>query len=248
MVAVSEDQVEPGQILTQSEPQTKARVPNLIVASLGAIRKDKPNGTVIARVLVDGTRRTSVKSRTRIRDQERAPIASDIKRAMRETSPNGEETFELTSDGSEAHQQVPIHPRDLHLLGCQVQKGCLCPYRRHVRWRQRPFFLGRVAGDIGPRSRYLIGNRTGTWHLLVTDDVHTGMVGAGYGNSFLTSFTLCASCNVPFLAGADVGKERDKVVWVGLEPLHLTRHLGVPIGAPSGSLRTNTHVHTPCVI
>ena len=39
-----------GQVLKFTEPEARARFPNLVVASLGANRKDKPNGTVTARV------------------------------------------------------------------------------------------------------------------------------------------------------------------------------------------------------
>ena len=72
-------------MLKLSETEARARFPNLVVASLGANRKDKPNGTVTARVLFDGTHGISVNKRTRIRDQERAPIAADLKRSMRES-------------------------------------------------------------------------------------------------------------------------------------------------------------------
>ena len=41
-------------------------------------------GKATARVLFDGTHGLCVDSRMRLRDQERAPIAADLKRAMRE--------------------------------------------------------------------------------------------------------------------------------------------------------------------
>ena len=62
-------------------------------------------------------------TKTRLRDQERSPISSDIKRAMREKASRGLITFELTADVKEAHRQIPIDPRDWHLLGCQVERG-----------------------------------------------------------------------------------------------------------------------------
>ena len=74
-----------------------------------------------ARVLFDGTHCIDVNTSTRIRDQERAPIAADLKRAMREKWRLKERTFSLTADVSEAHRQVPIAPQDWHLLGCQVR-------------------------------------------------------------------------------------------------------------------------------
>ena len=85
--------------------------PGSVIASLGANRKDKPNGVVAARVLHDGTNGLAVNTRTRIRDQERSPIASDLKRATREKSEMNQPTSALTADVGEAHRQVPIHRR-----------------------------------------------------------------------------------------------------------------------------------------
>ena len=66
-----------------SDSRPRVRFLNLTVASLGANEKDKPSGIVTARVLFDGTNGIAVNRRTRIRDQERAPIAVDLKRSMR---------------------------------------------------------------------------------------------------------------------------------------------------------------------
>ena len=52
-----------------------------------------------------------VNKRTRIRDHERAPIAADLKSAMREKSIVGGRTFALTADVAEALGQVPIGER-----------------------------------------------------------------------------------------------------------------------------------------
>ena len=121
--AVLEDQSARGQVLKYSEEAARDRYPDLVVASLGAQRKDKPNGEVSARVLFDGTHGLAVNTRTRIRDQERSPIAADLKRAMREKAQLQQPTFALTADVKEAHRQVPVHPSDWRFLGCQVKKG-----------------------------------------------------------------------------------------------------------------------------
>ena len=94
-----------------------------MIASLGAQRKEKLGGVVTARVLFDGTHGIAVNHRTRVRDQERSPIAADIKRLMREKSKTSEPTFSLKTDVTEAHRQIPIVEQDWHLLGCQVQTG-----------------------------------------------------------------------------------------------------------------------------
>ena len=93
----------------------------LVIASLGAQRKEKPASKVSA--LFDGTHGLCVNTRTRLRDQERAPIAADLKRSMREKTRIDELTFALSAEETEAHSQVPTHPNDWHYLGCQVILG-----------------------------------------------------------------------------------------------------------------------------
>ena len=113
---VLDDQSERGQVLKLSEREARIQYPDLVVAALGANKKEKPNGVISARVLFDGSNGIAVNRRTRIRDQERAPVAADLKRVMREKARLGERTFALTADVAEAHRQIPIHPRDWHLL------------------------------------------------------------------------------------------------------------------------------------
>ena len=116
---VLDDQTRRGMFIRLPEQVAKEKYPNLVVASLGANRKDRPNGEVTTRVLHDGTNGLAVDTRTRLRDQERSPFSADLKRALREKDKRGLNTFALTADVKEAHRQIPIHPRDWHLLGCQ---------------------------------------------------------------------------------------------------------------------------------
>ena len=74
---VLDDQSRRGQVLKLPELEARKQFPDLVVAALGANRKDKPNGIVSARVLFDGSNGIAVNRRTRIRDQERAPVAAD---------------------------------------------------------------------------------------------------------------------------------------------------------------------------
>ena len=64
VVAVLEDQVSRGQVLKFTEAEAVARYPDLLIGSLAANRKDKPNGVVTARVLHDGTSGLAVNTRT----------------------------------------------------------------------------------------------------------------------------------------------------------------------------------------
>ena len=64
------------------------KFPGLVIASLGAHRNEKPGGVVSARVLFDGTHGIDVNHRTRVRDQERGPIAAECVKSPRRVSPH----------------------------------------------------------------------------------------------------------------------------------------------------------------
>ena len=197
VVDVLEDQARRGQVLKFTEPEARARFPNLVVASLGAKWKDKPNGTVTARVLFDGTHGISVNKRTRIRDQERAPIAADLKRSMREKAREGLTTFALTADVSAAHRQVPIDERDWHLLGCQVVEGQEVYVHTVGTFgvASASYHWSRVSSAIGRLSQNLAG-----------DTAQTKLVGQSIGQRSWQSL-CCVQFQVPHSHGTKLQEE-----------------------------------------
>ena len=202
-----------------SESEARARYPNLVVASLGANRKDKPNGEVSARVLFDWTISQP--------DQERAPIASDLKRALREKAKLGELTFALGADISEAHRQVPIHPEDWHYLRCQVNEGSDVFIHTVGTFgiSSASYYWSRVAGSIGRLSQYLAGDLCTTWHMLVADDFMLECGGPEYRMGLVVFFVLCLTCGIPLSWGKTAGG--DSFVWVGIEILLRSHSLGI---------------------
>ena len=66
--------------------EAKARFPDLVVSSLGAVVKaDQTTGeTLSVRIVLDGTNHVAVNNQIRVRDQDRCPTAADIRRAQRE--------------------------------------------------------------------------------------------------------------------------------------------------------------------
>ena len=166
VTTVLEDQAERGQVLRLTEEEARKKYPHLVIASLGANRKDKPNGVVSARVLFDGSNGISVSRRTRIRDQGRGPISADLKRAMREKATTGLRTFALTADVTEAHRQVPIAECDWYLLGCQVRPGSTVYVNKVGTFgvASASYYWSRVASAIGRLAQYLVGHATdSTW-------------------------------------------------------------------------------------
>ena len=166
------DQANRGQIITMPEAEAKDRFPNLVIASLGAQRKEKPRGKITARVLFDGTHGLCVNSKTRLRDQERAPIAANLRRAMREKAKIDELTYALTADVTEAHRQVPIHPDDWHLLGCQVVPGGEVFVNTVGTFgiASASYYWSRGGAAVGRLLQYLSGYSSTSWHMLVAGD------------------------------------------------------------------------------
>ena len=76
---VLEDQVRRGQVLKHTEEEAKRLCLGSVIASLGANKKEKSDGTPTARVLHDGSSGIPVNRRTRVRDQERCPTAPNLK-------------------------------------------------------------------------------------------------------------------------------------------------------------------------
>ena len=196
---VMNDQHARGQVLKLTEDKARAQFPGLVIASMGAQRKEKPGGVITARVLFDGSNGIYVNWRTRIRDQERSPIASDIKRLMREKSQLNQRSFSLTADVSEAHRQVPIHPDDWHMLGCRVRpEGAI--YVNTVGTfgvASASYYWSRVAGAIGRIAQYCTGTQAITWHLLVADDYHLEASGSEYRAALMVFFVVCDTVGIP---------------------------------------------------
>ena len=169
VLEVLHEQASRGQIIVLPEKEAKERYPALVIASLGANRKEKPDGRITARVLFDGTNGLEVNKRTRVRDQERAPVAADLKRSMRAKAARGEKTFAVTADVTEAHRQVPIHPQDWRLLGCHVRSGgdVFINTVGTFGVASASYYWSRIAAALGRLTQYTTGRSATTWH---TDD------------------------------------------------------------------------------
>ena len=138
-------------------------------------------------------------TRTRIRDQERGPIAAELKSIMREKSRVGVPTFALTADVSEAHRQIPVAEQDLHLLGCQVVPvgSVFINTVGTFGVASASYCWSRVASATGRVVQYLVGNSAHTWHMLVADDYNLDLAAQTTEQHCFTFFTLCATANVP---------------------------------------------------
>ena len=224
---VLRDQANRGQVLIFSEAEARSRFPNLVVASLGAQKKEKPGGAVSARVLFDGTNGNFVNTSTHLRDQERAPVAPDLKRLMREKAKTGEVTFGLTADVKEAHRQVPIHPDDWHLLGCQLERGGEVFVNTVGTFgvSSASYYWSRVSAAVGRLTQYLISRYATTWIMLLADDYHVEVGGPHFRPALLVFFLLCEVLGCPLSWNKTNGGTVTN--WVGFELLLREHALGL---------------------
>ena len=220
---VLDDQARRGQLIRLPEEEAKARFPRLVIASLGANRKDRPNGEVSARVIHDGTDGLAGNTKTRLQDQERSPISSDLKRAMSEKATQG-----LTADVKEAHRQIPVDPRGWHLLGCQLERGAEVFITTIGTFgvTSASYYWSRVSSAIGRLGQYLASDQAETWHMVVADDYHLEAGGSHGPLALILFFILCSTVGVPLSWHKKTGGG-DTVVWVGFELLHRIRQLGI---------------------
>ena len=180
--------------------------PNLVMASLGAVERDKPGGIVPASVFFHGTNGISVNSRTRIRDQERALIATDLRRVLREKARHGERTC--------FRQMSPKRTARLR----QVLETGTYSHRRDFCSRLRSVLL--VTSSLGARKTRPVSHREVSLH------VASACRGRfpHYRSALIMFFVLCAT-EVPLSLGKTAGGHT--VSWVGFELSHRTHELGI---------------------
>ena len=109
-----------------------------------------------------------VDERTRLRDQQRAPTAAHLVRSVREKARGGLQTFALTADVAEAHQQILVAECDWHLVG-QVNPGeeVYISTVGTFGVASASYSWSMVMSALEPLSQCVVGDRAQTWHMPV---------------------------------------------------------------------------------
>ena len=128
----------------------------------------------------------------------------------------------------EAHRQIPVDPRDWHLLGCQLERGADVFINTVGTFgiTSASYYWSGVSSAIGRLAQYLASDQAETWHMVVADDYHLQAGGSHNPLAFMVFFILCSTVGVPLSWHKKTGGG-DTVVWVGFELLHRTRQLGI---------------------
>ena len=195
-----------------------------MITFLGPARR--PHGVATARVLFDGTNGIEANKKTRVRDQERAPVASDLKLVMRENAKRGERTLALVADVSEAHLEIRIAPTDWHVLRCQVRPA-------------GPVFLCRL-GTFGfaaashHRSRLAGASHSISWDLQPQSGIkssRTIIISKREGRRIAphSSSSVCSVQRQACLYRCPRTARGDLISRVGFEVIHSSHKLGVSL-------------------
>ena len=195
---VLRDQAGRGQVLIMPEAEARSRFPNLVVASPGAQKKEKPGGVVSARVLFDGTNGNFVNTSTHLRDQERAPVAPDLKRLMREKAKTGEVTFGLTADVKRSTQTGTCWDVSSS-VGGEV-------FVNTFGVSSASYYWSRVSAAVGRLTQYLISRYATTWIMLLADDYHVEVGGQHFRPALLVRVSW-----LPTLVEQDERRDGDQL-------------------------------------
>ncbi len=113
------DAVERQLALRLTVAEAAKRFPDLTVNSLNAVAKVDDAGSVTnVRLVLDGTHGVVVNRAIKQRDQDRCPVAGDVRRVQREQSLSTS-ALGLALDVREAHRLPRVHPEDWRFQGCR---------------------------------------------------------------------------------------------------------------------------------
>jgi len=190
----------------------------LVVASLGALQKRvEEDGTVVIRLLYDGTHGVPVNPRIKVRDQERFPGAPDLKRVLREQAAAGLPTFGITIDVKDAHRCVAVSPEDWPLQAAQVAPGSpVFLFKRGTFGvASASYWWGRLAACLGRLVHYTLGAAAAPWILVLADDFKVEATGGHYADCLLAALWVLILLRVPI--SWDKVRGGTRFTWVGYE-------------------------------
>ncbi len=191
--------------------------PDLTVNSLNAVAKLDDTGTVTnVRLVLDGTHGVVVNRAIKQRDQDRCPVAGDVRRVQREQSLSGP-AVGLALDVREAHRLPRVHPEDWKFQGCRSSRssdlfifvvGCFGVSSAAYWWSRLGGALIRAVHLLSLPSDEL-------WILLMADDIKAESTSANPKRAIIYVILILVVLGVPLSWHKSQGGEI--VRWIGYE-------------------------------
>ena len=227
--------------LTQEEAQSS--YPNLTVASLGAIEKiADPQRAEDIRLLMDGTYGVGINTRIKVRDQDRCPTASDVKRIQRAQA-QGTPPLGLALDVKEAHRLPPVHANDWQYQACRASEdGPVYIYKFGVfGFASSPYWWSRLGGALLRAVHLTASPRAMLWILMMADDIMVESTGEQREAAIVWVIVMLCICGVPFSWHKIQGGTEIK--WIGYHLLLTSAQLGITDSRARWAIQWLERVH-----
>ncbi len=201
--------------------------PNLTINSLGGVAKITESGEVASvRVVLDGTHGVVVNRAIRQRDQDRCPVAADVKRVQREQA-RTRPALGLALDVREAHRLPRVHEDDWAHQGCRSDAspdvfvflvGCFGISSAAYWW-------SRLGGALIRAIHLLSEPSDELWMLLMADDLKAESTSASPATSVIYALLILLVMGVPLSWHKSQGGRT--IRWIGYEVQLSTLSLGI---------------------
>ncbi len=221
------DSVDRGLALRMKPDEAEHHFPGLSINSLGGVAKLSDAGEVVGvRIVMDGTHGVVVNSAIRQRDQDRCPIASDVKRQQREQA-STRPARGVALDVQEAHHLPRVHRSDWRHQCCRCD-GCEDVFIFTVGCfgiSSAAYWWSRLGGALVRAAHLLCEPADEIWLLLMADDLKAESTSASPSRSIIYVVLILLILGVPLAWRKSQGGE--VIRWIGYEVglRHLT--LGV---------------------
>ncbi len=222
-----QDAVDRGLALRLGVREAAQRFPDLTVNSLNAVAKLDDSGAVSSvRLVLDGTHGVVVNRAITQRDQDRCPVAGDVRRVQREQSLS-RPAVGLALDVREAHRLPRVHPDDWKHQGCRSSLtsdlfvfvvGCFGVSSAAYWW-------ARLGGAIIRAVHLLALPSDELWILLMADDVKAESTGEHPKRAVILVVLILVVLGVPLSWQKSQGG--DVIRWIGYEVHLATLSLGI---------------------
>ncbi len=222
-----EDAVKRRLALRLTVAEAAQRFPDLTVNSLNAVAKVDDAGEITnVRLVLDGTHGVVVNRAIKQRDQDRCPVAGDVRRVQREQA-QSRPALGLALDVKEAHRLPRIHPDDWRHLGCRSTLssdlfifvvGCFGVSSAAYWWARLGGALIRAVHLLSLPSDEL-------WILLMADDVKAESTSANPKRAIVYVILILVVLGVPLSWHKSQGG--DVVRWIGYEVNLASLALGI---------------------
>ncbi len=222
-----QDAVDRGLALRLSVAEAAQQFPDLTVNSLNAVAKLDDSGAVSSvRLVLDGTHGVVVNRAITQRDQDRCPVAGDVRRVQREQSLS-RPAVGLALDAREAHRLPRVHPDDWKYQGCRSSLtsdlfifvvGCFGVSSAAYWW-------ARLGGAIIRAVHLLALPSDELWILLMADDIKAESTGERPKRAIIFVILILVVLGVPLSWHKSQGG--DVIRWIGYEVHLATLSLGI---------------------